>query len=214
MSLQPLIPYLVSGLAASVAMMVWAAAGNQQALSAIAAGLFSLAVVAASLGINWPLLARTAPLDDDTPIHASRRNARLMALAYAWGAAAMLAVYFLSGLWWWHSWQYGSLMAFVAAALIAYVHRVGEPESHLRSPRMLALLALATALQGFAAVVGLALLVHSGKPWLGRADWAANHIFLAGGTALAILSAIAVVTHIRIVTAAPAVQEQSPVSGL
>jgi len=136
-----------------------------------------------------------------------------MALAYAWGGTAMLAVYFLSGLWWWHSWQYGSLMAFVAAVLIAYVHQVGEPESHLRSPRMLTALACATTLQGLAACVGVALLAYSGKPWLiGRADWAANHIFLVGGTTIAILSLIAVMTHVRIVTAKEPVAARSPVN--
>lgn len=199
MSLQPLIPYLIVALAASVTAMVAAAASINTTNSALAAGLFGLAVVAASVKINLPLIAGKAALDADAPIHASRRNARLMALTYAWGGIAMLAVHFLSGLWWWHSWQYGSLMALIAAALLAYVHQVGDPESDLRTPAVLDRLAWATAAQGIGAALGVAWLIRSGKPWFNNTDRVANHIFLAGGTTIAIISAIAFLTHRRIV---------------
>lgn len=201
MSLQPLIPFLVSMLAGSVAVMVWAATGSHKLASAAAAGVFALVVVVASVRINLPLIARTVPYDGEAAIHASRRNARLMALTYAWGGAAMLAVYFLSGLWWWHSWQYGGAMALIAASLLGFVHQAGDPDSHLRTPRILSLLAMATAVQGLAAATGVALLVRSGKPWIKNTDWVANQVFLAGGTAIAVLSAIAVLTHLRIVAA-------------
>lgn len=211
MSLQPLVPYLILALAASVLAMVGAAASIDTTNSALAAGLFGLAVVAVSLRINLPLIFGKAQVDGEAAIHASRRNARLMAITYAWGGIAMLAVHFLSGLWWWHSWQYGSLMALIAAALLAYVHQVGDPESHLRTPAVLDRLAWATAAQGLGAALGVALLIRSGKPWFNNTDWVANHIFLAGGTTIAIVSAIAFVTHRRIAARANAVAH--PFSG-
>jgi hypothetical protein len=211
MSLQPLIPYLIVALAASVLAMVGAAANIDTTSSALAAGLFGLAIVVVSLRINLPLIAGRAPVDAEAAIHASRRNARLMALTYAWGGIAMLAVHFLSGLWWWHSWQYGSLMALIAAALIAYVHQVGDPESHLRAPAVLDRLAWATAVQGLGAALGVAWLIRSGKPWFNNTDWVANHIFLAGGATIAVISAIAFLTHRRI--AARARAGSAPLSG-
>lgn len=198
MSLQPLIPYLIAILVATVAAMVWAAAGDHKLACALAAGLLAASLILASLRVNLPLLRGGGAIQADTPVHAARRNARLMALAYGWGAAAMLAVYGLSGLWWFHSWQYGSAMALVAASLIAYVHRVGDADSQLRSAGAMRALAALTVLQGLGAALGVALLLASGKPWHGRPDWVANQVFIAGGVTIVVLSAISVATHVRL----------------
>ena len=54
-----------------------------------------------------------------------------------------------------------------------------------------------TALQGIAALVGVAILLLSGKVEAQGRDWAANVVFIAGGLALFALSAMAVLAERR-----------------
>lgn len=196
MSLQPLIPYLASLLVLSAGAMTWAASGADKLLSLAAAVVFASAVCAAALYVNrvagWPAAALAEP---DAQVHAARRNARLMALTYAWGGLALLAVYKLTGLRWQHGWQYGSGMAVIAGLLLIHVHVMGDDESWWRSRRGLSLAANAALMQALAILVGLALLVTSGKLWTGRNDWAANQVFVVGGLTLAVVSLIAWRTH-------------------
>jgi len=202
MSLQPLVPALIALLALSSGAMTWSAWQRSEIGSMIAAAVYSAAVLAAAWWINRPLLAKGPP-NQTSPsieplIHASRRNARLMALTYAWGSLALLAVYKLSGLKWQHGWQYGSAMAVVAGALLLYVHKLGDPKTPLRSLTSLDATSYAALAQAIAAAGGLVFLVTSGKLWSGKQDWAANHVFIAGGLAIAGISLLAFLVHRRL----------------
>jgi hypothetical protein len=196
MSLQRLMPWICAALAASVAVMVTGARLGRPELSAAAAGFFALAIVAVGWLVNrpaWQLDAARTPVDA-APV-AARRNARLMAITYAWGAAAMLTAYTLTGLRWYHAWQYGLAMTLLAAILFLYAIAIGREGSRLRQrPLLLGALQL-TVVQGAGALAGSLFLIVSGKVATPRPDWAANHIFLAGGLAIAALSAIAAITQ-------------------
>lgn len=198
MSLQPLIPMLATVLAASVAAMTWAARAGQTVISFAAAAIFAIAVVYAARAINLRFFEDTPSVTADTAMHAARRNARLMALVYAWGGLAMLAVYTISGLRWQHGWQYGTGMALIAAGLLLYVHRLGATHTRLRAPKSLNFTAMLTLLQAIAASIALVIMAASGKLQTARSDWAANHIFVAGGLAIVAISLIAYVTHKRL----------------
>jgi hypothetical protein len=52
--------------------------------------------------------------------------------------------------------------------------------------------------QGFAAAVGVLILIVSGKLTAGKGDWIANLVFVAGGVAIAALSALSVRTQRRL----------------
>lgn len=196
MSLQPLIPLLMALLAAAAGVMTWAASANAQTVSILAASAYAVALVAVAWRINdlgrWP---REKLADPEAPLHAARRNARLIGLVYAWGGVTLLAVYSLSGLRWQHGWQYGSGMALIAAILLLLVHKLGEAGFPLRTARGLNILNRVTLAHAAAAAGGLVFLVSAGKLWAGKQDWAANHVFLVGGLAVIALSLIAWRTH-------------------
>lgn len=121
--------------------------------------------------------------------HAAHINARALTSVFMWGALAIGAGYGLTELHWQHWWQYALAMLLLAivAGIIAARGRRG-----LSSDAELDLLTWVTAIQAVAAMVGLAFLIGSGKLWAGKPDWLANHVFLAGGVAVAAISIIAV----------------------
>lgn len=198
MSLQPLMPILALVLVLSAGGFAWFAGQAQVVIASAIANLFALVVVVVALRANRPLWEMPADRirAEAAPV-AARRNARLIALVYAWGAAAMFAVYQLAGMRWQHGWQYGSGMALIAAAIFLYAHRLGDPASGLRNPRALNSVLKLTVLHGAGAAMGLAFLFTSGKLKSAKGDWPANLVFMAGGIAVLMLSAIAVYTHMR-----------------
>lgn len=199
MSLSRLIPALVVLLATSLAIMLWGASQGIHALSATGAVLAAGSLTAAGYLVNSPFWrlepSRVSPVA--API-AGRRNARLMALGYGWGGATLLAVYTVSGLRWQHGWQYASAMALIAGVLFAYAVAIGDEQSRLRAPRWQLTALRLTILQGALALGGVGWLMLSGKIHSAKADWAANHVFVAGGLAIAVLSAVAGYTHHRL----------------
>ena len=105
------------------------------------------------------------------------RNARLIALAYAWGAVSMLAVYLLTSLRWQHGWQYGLGMALIALLIHAFSRNlVGR-----WTPSFNRALTLAALLHGWAAIAGLGWMIAIGKIYSDKGDWAANLVFACGG---------------------------------
>lgn len=119
-------------------------------------------------------------------------------MVYGWGALALFAIYTLTELWWFHSWQYGAAMALIAAALLGFVHVLGDEESLFRSQVSLDVSAMLGLAQAAAAAVALGMLAASGKLESVKADWPANHVFVAGGLALIVISVIAAVTHFKL----------------
>jgi hypothetical protein len=176
---RPLPPWLPGALLMSVFGQILGAKMSSGPISVAAAAVIPLALIAAAWRLN-----RTPFPDAES---AARHNGLLQASAWGVGAASMLGVYLLSGLKWQHGWQYGAGMALIALAAIAFA----------RQPRWLNAVAVAVALQGMAAAIGLAVLASSGKLASVKGDWAANIIFVAGGVAIAVLSVMAVGAHRR-----------------
>ncbi len=196
MTVQPFIAWLLAAFVPAVIGQVMGARAGSAWISGAAALFLPVMSTFVALQVNAPYwIARTTPAGPDEIVTASRRNARLLAWTWGAGAASMLAVYMLSGLRWQHGWQYGLGMALIAALGFFYSLRLGDVKSVLRAPRQLKIAAVLAAAQGIAAIGGILILVLSGKVASVRADWAANIVFVAGGLAITVLSAIAVRTY-------------------
>lgn len=192
---------LVLTMIGSSGVMAWAVS-NGAFYTCLGAALgFAIIAIEITLITNRPFL-RDAPgalkADKNAPLNASQQNARIMAAVYGWGALAIFAIYGLTDLWWFHSWQYGSAMALIAAVLLGFDHLLSDRESHFRSPRALDISALLATAQASGAAVGLGFLVASGKLASTKPDWPANHVFLAGGLALIFISVASTITHLRL----------------
>lgn len=188
-SLQKLVPLIVLGLAASVAAMVVTAARGERELVWVSAAAFAALLAAIGAWMNLDAWVRPADRQSDR-VGLMRRNARLSAFAYAWGAAALFAMYGLTALEWRHWWQYGLAMALFAAGIIAYVQRLGVKPA--MPPLGLTLLHIA-ALAG-----GLAYVLLTGKLETVKDDWAANVVFVVGGVLLLLLNIFAAGSHVRL----------------
>jgi hypothetical protein len=196
MSSHRLVAALLLVLLASAAAMMTAAAWQHRTLSAASAASAAIAIIAASLHVNRPFWrianSNHAPGAAETAVHGSTL---LLAMIYGWGALAMLAVYQLSGLYWRHGWQYAAAMAIIAAAHVYVARSIASPTESRGANESVDGAVTGAALQGLAVAAGLLWLVGSGKLETIKGDWAANHIFIAGGFAVIFLTAIVVKTH-------------------
>ncbi len=196
MPLEPFLPVLLATMVLSIFAMVWAVGEQAFVVSAIAVALFALVIGLLAFRSNVPFWRGQNQRRPGQLVLAARNNAWLMVLTYGWGAVAMLAIYSLTNIWWWHSWQYGLMMAVLALFLIGFVVLLGsEKRLWFRSPRVLDLTAWLSVLQAVSAIAALAYLFQSGKLLRQGNDWPANHIFVAGGLAIILISVIAVLTH-------------------
>ncbi len=183
----------------SILAMTVAASQGWKVLSVAAATLAALVLVQRAFVENRKFAATgNADSATSTAIAAGRINAQLIGTTYGWGGLAMLAVYLLSGLSWRHGWQYGSGMLLIALGLHVYARMIEAPASSLASPGALRLTAIFALLQGIAAAVALGILVASGKLVTPKGDWAANHIFVAGGLSIVVISFLAYATYRRL----------------
>ena len=89
-------------------------------------------------------------------------------------------------------------MAVITFLLMGYAHALSKRGTVLASPRALVLSARIAWLHACACLGGLTFLVGSGKLLSNKGDWAANQVFLAGGIAMMVLSAIAAYTQQRL----------------
>jgi hypothetical protein len=199
MPLRPLLPALLLALVMSIVVGVLAVGRNSGFTLALAVALFALQMLFALVRTNAPYWRP----DTEMPHEASVAlcvscNTLLAALVYAWGAAAILAIYSLSGLNWRHWWQYGAAMALVAIAVFLYAQLLTGEKGSYRTPKALNALMALTVVQGLAVVGVLVYLVAWGKLVTPRSDWAANYVFAAGSLTLAVLSAIAILTYGRL----------------
>lgn len=197
------LPWLAAAMIASIAAMITGITSGLPALSWIAALLFAAALVATAYDVNADLTAQAGPGAPSVAVVAAVRNARMLAMGYIWGSLALLCIYRLTGLRWQHGLQYGAGMALIAWLILLYVHLLSQPESRLGRPSALAQAMWMSIAHGAGAVAGLGFLIGSGKLFSSKADWAANQIFLAGGLAIAGLSVISVMTHLRLKHAHP-----------
>ncbi len=195
---QPITPLLaatVAVLLSSVAGQVIGAAQDSVGMAVFAA----MACAGAMLRVGWMLnrpwwqcetsSCMGPPLTDALPMTATR-NAQLLALGYAWGGLSLLAIYLLTTLRWQHGWQYGSGMLLIAAL----IHLAAPGFGARWSASFSRALTIVTLAHGWAATVGLAWLVGSGKIWSLKGDWAANIVFASGALIIVGVSAMALRT--------------------
>jgi hypothetical protein len=195
MRLRPMLPVLLLSFALSIVVGVLAAMRGSALTLALAAALFAIQALLALLRINVPLWRRHA---DATGLDWARDNTLLAALVYAWGAAAMFAIYGLSEIYWRHWWQYGAGMALFAAAALACANVLTRSDAPLgRIGTRNALMGI-TAAQAAAVIDALIFLVVSGKAASTKPDWAANHVFIAGGVTIAVISLVSLLTWRRL----------------
>lgn len=200
MPLSKLLPWILAAMVASIAGMVTGVSANMRHFSLMAAGLFALALVATSVDANrmwWR--PDEAELEAEAQANAAIANSHLLVIGYFWGALALLMVYRLTSLRWQHGLQYGAGMAAIGWLVLVYVHLLARPASRLRSPASIMLATWLTLAHGGAALGGVLFLILSGKINSMKGDWAANHVFLAGGLSVAGLSLISAYTQFRLV---------------
>lgn len=192
MSLQPMIASVVVALLLSAGGMAYGVATSKTLTTVIAAMLFAFFVLIVAWRVNRPAWFATGDDRADIHFHTMRRNARLAALVYAWGAAAFFAIYGLTDIRWQHGFQYGAGAALFAAGLLYYVHRLGADRDKTPPPPAL------NIMHALAVSAGLVFLIGSNKLTTVKGDWPANYIFLFGGLALVGLCYFAFITQFRL----------------
>lgn len=200
MSLQNIISWLVLALVLSVVGMAFTTQANLKLAHILMAGAAAGGLMQVSLVVNLPYWRSVAGSEgsNDAKVDAARRNARLIAIVYLWGAVTLIAIYYLTKLNWYHAWQYAAGMALISAGIFAYVHVLARQGSVLRQPLALQLVEALTALQVIAAAGGLGFLLGTGKLMTRKDDWAANDVFLMGGLAIIVLSVHALLSQQRL----------------
>jgi hypothetical protein len=181
----------------SLAGMSFAAAQTAKSLCAAFAGLFALTIAAVGATQIWTTLSPGvggAPSLNALKL-ALRDATALSVLVYAWGSAAMFLIYKGSGLIWQHGWQYGTGLAVIALGQALYVWMLGQ-KGHWtgETTAINAGIRLAMA-HGSACFAILCWMLATGKLMTVKDDWAANYVFFAITSAVAVLSAVAVWTH-------------------
>ncbi len=182
----PYSAWLITTAIAAVAGQVVAAARDEVALSILMTALF----VVVALFVTFRLNAADPLKRDDAAAQVGRAvtNSFLLAATFAWGGTAILAAYLLTDLFWHHAWQYGLAMLIIATALLFYRRRLQQRDRNLVSPMALRISAWLALIQAIAALAGLSFLFASGKLARHNPDWIANHVFVAGGTIVIVVS--------------------------
>jgi hypothetical protein len=187
--------FAAAGLSAAAvcsAVVMWAGVNEQNiSLTAWSAAAFALFALIA----GW-LMNRSS---QGGGLAALRENGQLSAIVYAWGAAAMAAMYKLTDLYWQHGLQYAAGMLLFAGVIFSWtlLARPGGPMATQGWPQRAARLNL---VHGAVAAVALAVFLFSGKLWAGKADWAANIVFAAGGVSIVALCVFAALRHAKALT--------------
>ncbi len=202
MPLRPMLPTVLLAAVLSIVVGVLAVARGASVPLGLAVGLFAVQVLLTLWRINaptWRAGTTQTPAADWV-----LSNTVLTAIVYAWGAAALFCIYGLSGLIWRHWWQYGAGMALLAAvALLCARHLASERVLRARAPTLNIIMAI-TVVQAVSVAGALIYLVASGALDTHKGDWAANHVFLAGGLMIGAISLVSLVAYWRTPTTAPA----------
>ncbi|MGH1419491.1 MAG: hypothetical protein ACRBCJ_11590 [Hyphomicrobiaceae bacterium] len=201
MSVKPYLWLIAILCAISTVVIYWVAPDYHYMKGLVAAAVFASSMGGIAMQMNAPYL--TGTINDNherelAAIAASRSNAQLLALTFFWGAVVMIASYFLTDLYWYHAWQYASIMTLLAGALAGYAYLITTEDHVLRKPTALKVTTTLAIVQAIATLVGLIFLVSSGKLHAGRSDWVANIVFFCGGFAVVTISTLAAATQLRI----------------
>ena len=172
--------------------LVFAAGTMQRLLAIVAAGMFALVVAIVTVMLNNRVAAASNNVGSSAgAANAATHNAALIAIVFGWGGSAILGAYYLTDLFWHHAWQYGIAMCVVAGLVGQYSSMLARGDNRLSTPVWLARSAWLALAQAVAAAAGLTFLILSGKLARHNNDWIANHVFVAGGLAIIIVSIVA-----------------------
>lgn len=182
---------IIAALAANIA-MAFCASNGWRWPTGVPAALFALYAIFEAMRVNRPIRESHASTPVNGPALRSTlsETSRVSAMVFLWGGAAMFILYYGVGLSWRHGWQYGASMLLLAAAHEWYARRMLAADPRLTAPHVLHQTAMLATVQALAIALGLVWLILSGKLATVKDDWAANHVFLAGGVAIAALSII------------------------
>lgn len=176
---------------ASLPFLWWAADRADQALHLELAATTMLLVVA-----TWGLVILSEGKSDIDAIR--RRGARiaaLMAMIYIWGSLAIFVSYYLTGLSWYHAYQYAMYLAIPGVFTLNVARRNAiqtEPQQVVWNKSRGSYLTVIQAIVMVASV--LYLCVWSGKFLSSGHDWAAMSILTSGAIALAVTSILSLAT--------------------
>ncbi len=199
MSLQPYMPWLLAAFVVGLLGVVGGAVRWQMWLPAI--GLFTLfaSLAAVAIRVNGHRWEPQAGIG--ARLTAMQRNARLLAIAYSWGALAMGLAYAsrFTGLRWQHGWQYALALALLAWLCFSYAIQIWRSRGNAARQALLQTLGVPLAVAQLAlGVGGLGFILATGKLFSRRSDWVANQIFTAGAITVILLTVVALVTDRRI----------------
>ena len=186
--------------AIGVLLAVIAAATGMRGISWIA----SISVALVCVGHAW-VISRQPVETDETHGQAAARFARDLiwpfAILFAWGTGVFALGYGLTDLYWQHWWQYALVFALLLIITAGCARALSSPAvvaPDRSDPAFLVrALTLTTGLQGVLALCGLVFLAASGKLEADKPDWLANHVFMAGGIAIALMSLAALNGQLR-----------------
>lgn len=188
---------LIIAVAVSVAVM-WSGVSNRSfAVTAWSAAAFAIVAVLAGWRVNRAVSSEAAGDAVESRLEALRSSGQVTAVVYAWGAAAMAAMYTLTGLHWQHGLQYAAGMLLFAAVIYGWT-RLARPDGPMATPAWLRRASRLNLLHGAVAAIAVAIFLASGKLWVDRPDWAANIVFVAGGFSIVTLCAMAALTQARL----------------
>jgi hypothetical protein len=202
MPLRQMLPTVLLAAVLSIVVGVLAAARGASVPLGLAVGLFAAQVLLTLWRINAPAWRAGRP---QTPAADwALSNTVLTAIAYAWGAAALFCIYGLSDLHWRHWWQYGAGMALLAGvALLCARYLASERGLRGRASTLNIIMAMTVA-QAMSVAAALIYLVASGALDTQKGDWAANHVFVAGGLMIGTISLVSLLVYRRTPITAPA----------
>lgn len=154
-----------------------------------------LALVALSFGANRSALAAGDAAVG--PRGLARWNAYLMAITSLWASLAIAAMYYLTGLQWYHAYQYALLFDLPALASVLFARAVRVAPEGPGLARLLALGRWLTRMLAALSAIGIAALIGLGKAFSAKSDWAASNVFLFAAAGLMLLSVTALRTQAR-----------------
>ena len=179
----------------AIAGQVIAAAQKNVALSITATAMFAVVAIIVAIRLNAAL--ELEPDEAAAPVRRAVTNAGLLAMTFGWGGGAILAAYLLTDLFWHHAWQYGLAMVIVAAGFVIYRRHLQSGRNRLTSRTALRVSGNLALIQAIAAMAALVFLFTTGKLARHNADWIANHVFVAGGVVVVVVSALAYIGQRR-----------------
>lgn len=199
MTLGAMIRWLVVLLLGSIASLVVAARAESRLGVVLSVAAFAAAAVLVSARTNQSFWSAEPGATSGACIVAFRRNARLLALTYAWGALAMQALYtpFLTGLLWWPAWPIAMILATLGVLTSAFGYLQLRAGAAAMSARLRQMVRVWFTGQAWSAAILLLVLAGAGTRNGTRVEWGAAQILTFCCLAVLMQSMFGLRSHLR-----------------